>query len=139
MTLHCPLLGILAIWGWSLATIAPFFYLVGVAFSRRWGDPRSGLRLNLSGFNHQADPCIHDCLEDPTEEIIKKVGREFQIERQSDSTLLIPGDDEEGRIDEDLTDSSDAPPSSTGHGRKHKANKTRFATRYQNGGFHPFR
>ena len=43
--LGLQLLAIVSIMGWSLVTVTPFFYLVGVVSSKDWKDPRSGLRI----------------------------------------------------------------------------------------------
>ena len=53
---------ILAIIAWSIATITPFFYLVGVAISRDLRNPRAGVRLEFPDepeYPHKADPKIH--------------------------------------------------------------------------------
>ncbi|KAL9183290.1 hypothetical protein ACHAXT_005077 [Thalassiosira profunda] len=43
--LGLQLLAIVSIMAWSLVTVTPFFYLVGIVSSKDWKDPRSGLRL----------------------------------------------------------------------------------------------
>ena len=48
-----------AIMAWSFACTAPFFYLVGVLLSRKWRDPRIGLRLGRDEELEGEDKVIH--------------------------------------------------------------------------------
>eukprot|EP00438_Fugacium_kawagutii_P024331 Skav216815 [mRNA] locus=scaffold135:139057:144474:- [translate_table: standard] len=54
--LGVQLLLALSIMGWSLVTMPPFFYLLGIAFSRKCCNPRAGLRVDpedeLVGLDH---------------------------------------------------------------------------------------
>lgn len=54
--LGVQLLLTVSIIGWSLVTMPPFFYLLGIAFSRKCCNPRAGLRVDpedeLIGLDH---------------------------------------------------------------------------------------
>jgi len=80
-------LEIVAIIAWSTVAVSPFFYLVGIAGSRNYKDPQSGLLLEFPDqkeYPHQADPRIHDCREDNIDmkEVMDhiKEDKEFQNE-----------------------------------------------------------
>ena len=84
------MIGILAISGWSLVTMPPFFYLLGVAFSWDWKDPRKGLRHEYI----QMDRNLHGCTEDPTDKINEEIMKALQVleehsDRISSSALRI--------------------------------------------------
>jgi hypothetical protein len=72
------LLGMLAIMTWSVVTMCPFFYMVGVGvgLSRDLRDPRSGLRHDVD----QLDPILHGCSEDPTEKITAEISKAIERE-----------------------------------------------------------
>lgn len=79
----------LSIIAWSWVAMAPFFYILGVAFGGDWKSPRKGLRLSFptQGSNpHQADPRIHGCLEDNinVEEVLNKIKAAFFREIRDD-------------------------------------------------------
>ena len=63
--LWIQLLGLFVIGCWSIVTMTPFFYFVGILLSRDCRNPRTGLRSDYD----QMDPAFHGCSEDPTEKI----------------------------------------------------------------------
>mmetsp|Transcript_27974 Transcript_27974/g.68122 ORF Transcript_27974/g.68122 Transcript_27974/m.68122 type:complete len:308 (+) Transcript_27974:1-924(+) len=74
------LIGLAAITAWSLVTMPPFFYIVGVLFSKDWRHPRKGLRHEYI----QMDRNIHGCCEDPTDKITVEIEKALRVlERQS--------------------------------------------------------
>jgi len=67
--LGIQLFGVFVIGCWSIVTMTPFFYVVGILLSRDCRNPRVGLRYDYD----QMDPAIHGCSEDPTEKIDKEI------------------------------------------------------------------
>jgi ammonia channel protein AmtB len=85
--LGLQVLAIAVVCAWSFTIMFPFFWLVGVAYGGTWRNPRKGLRLNFEDAgDHQADPHLHDCLEDPTGKILSEVGT---LLRSESETLLL--------------------------------------------------
>jgi ammonium transporter len=77
-------LAIVVVMAWSFITMFPFFWLAGIAFGGTWRNPRKGLRLEFADSeDHQTDPHLHDCLEDPTGKILSEVGN--MIHRESET------------------------------------------------------
>ena len=74
--LGIQLLEIVAIIGWSFATVTPFFYLVGVFNSRLWSDPRSGLRMSVCDDGRSADLALHGCT-DSTNQLMEQFRDSF--------------------------------------------------------------
>jgi Amt family ammonium transporter len=70
------LLGTLAIATWSVVTMTPFFYFIGVTLSRDLSNPRIGLRHDFD----QMDPHLHGCTEDPAEKITTEIAKAFERE-----------------------------------------------------------
>jgi ammonium transporter len=84
MQLGLQILAIIVVWAWSFAIMFPFFWLVGAIFGGTCRNPRKGLRLDfIDTEDHQADPHLHDCLEDPTGKILSEVGN--MLHRESES------------------------------------------------------
>lgn len=69
------LVGIAAICGWSLLTMPPFFYIVGVLISRDWKNPRLGLRHEYD----KMDLNVHGCTEDPTDKINEQIRKMLEL------------------------------------------------------------
>ena len=70
------LVGMSAITAWSLCTMTPFFYLMGViCHGGSWSNPRAGLRYEYD----QMDPHLHGCSEDPTELIEKEITKALTV------------------------------------------------------------
>lgn len=83
--LGVQILAIAVVWAWSFGTMFPFYWLAGVVFGGTWRNPRKGLRLDfVDTEDHQADPHLHDCLEDPTGKILSEVGN-MMLHRESDT------------------------------------------------------
>ncbi|KAL7529379.1 hypothetical protein ACHAXR_002933 [Thalassiosira sp. AJA248-18] len=77
-------LEIVAIIAWSVVAVSPFFYIVGVALSRNPKNPRAGLRLEFPDekvYPHQADPRIHDCMEENVnmDEVVEHVREDKEL------------------------------------------------------------
>lgn len=68
------IVGVLAVSMWSLVTMVPFFYLVGVGLSGDWKDPRHGLRHDYI----HIDPNLHGCHENPEEMIQDTVDKALE-------------------------------------------------------------
>jgi len=50
--------------GWALMFSTGFFYLVGIAFSRDWRDPRKGLRVDAEEEKRGADWTLHGVIDE---------------------------------------------------------------------------
>lgn len=70
-------LGMLAITFWSVLTMAPFFYILGVLLSKDLRNPREGLRHD----HDQLDPALHGCNEDPTPMVRDEIEKAFNNAR----------------------------------------------------------
>ena len=71
--LGIQMIGLLAVSAWSVVTMTPFFYVIGVCVSRNLKNPRIGLRYE--GYGDQLDEHLHGCSEDPTPKIVQEVER----------------------------------------------------------------
>jgi Amt family ammonium transporter len=80
-------IGVLAISAWSIVTMSPFFYLVGVLIGRDWRNPRLGLRHEFI----QMDRYIHGCTEDPTDKIAEEITKALHNRDQRYSTFSSRG------------------------------------------------
>ena len=59
--LGVQMLVLLTIIGWSVLTMMPFYYLVGIMFSGDWRSPRDGLRVDPRDEVDGLDRAMHGC------------------------------------------------------------------------------